>query len=197
MRKTRLLPLVLFGLLAATAACSEHPPTAASTPHSQANQPVSKVFDTPMGMRIQQARGSIRNTYPRPTAPPSSTPSPTGRRYGSYFFPYYYDAYTYYYPDYGLYQYAGYSDVQVVIRNYRFFPTNVRVPAGGRVTWVNQDPVTHTSTSPLPGVVTSSGAWDGMIQPGGSFTYVFNVPGTFGYYCRIHPSMRGAVTVDP
>src|SRR5579862_7535629 len=77
----------------------------------------------------------------------------------------------------------------VTIADFQFTPATMQVPQGTTVTWTNNGPSNHTSTS-------DSGAWDsGVVQPGKSFSFKFNTPGTFSYHCSIHPSMKGTITV--
>jgi len=39
--------------------------------------------------------------------------------------------------------------------------------------------------------------WDSeTLQPGESFSFTFDTPGTFPYFCHIHPFMMGSVTVS-
>jgi plastocyanin len=78
---------------------------------------------------------------------------------------------------------------QVSIQDFYFSPANVSVPAGTTVTWVNEGNVPHTVTS-------DDGQFDsGVLMPGDSYTVMFKGKGTITYYCAIHPSMRGSVTV--
>ena len=64
------------------------------------------------------------------------------------------------------------------------------VKAGTQVTWVNRDNTQHTTTS-------NSGLWDsGILNPGQSFSFTFNTPGTYSYICNVHP-MTGVVIVVP
>lgn len=81
------------------------------------------------------------------------------------------------------------------IESFAFLPVNntMRVPVGTNVTWVNKDPVPHTSTSDVSGQADS---WDsGILQPGHNFTHAFSKAGTFSYHCNIHPFMRGTLEV--
>lgn len=105
----------------------------------------------------------------------------------------------YYYrlvPFYGQYTVPGRNQVMVTIQNYSFRPSVVRVRQDGRVTWVNQDAVAHTASAPLPGQVTTEGAWELVMQPGQSASRRFMIPGRYDYYCRFHPTMRGTVVVE-
>ena len=81
----------------------------------------------------------------------------------------------------------------VVIRNFAYQASNIRIAAGSSVTWVNcEDAGTsaHTSTS-------DQGLWDSpMLQTGEVFTRTFDTPGVFPYHCAPHPFMLGTVTVE-
>jgi len=69
-------------------------------------------------------------------------------------------------------------------------PNPITVSTGTTVTWMNNDSITHTSTS-------STGTWDsGTMAPGASFSHTFASAGTFTYHCAIHPNMVGTVTVQ-
>ncbi len=81
------------------------------------------------------------------------------------------------------------SNNTVIIQSASFQPDSLTVPAGTTVTWINRDIVRHTVTS-------REGLFDsGRLGSGESFTYTFEEPGTFDYYCTIHPTMQGTVTV--
>ena len=72
---------------------------------------------------------------------------------------------------------------------------SVTVSVGSKVTWINKDPVPHTTTSGTPDA--SSGLWDSpFLNAAQEFSFTFIQAGTFPYFCRIHPSMQGTVTVE-
>ena len=78
----------------------------------------------------------------------------------------------------------------VVIRSFAFGPTEVRVRAGERVTWLNCDQDAHTSTA-------DGGQWASpLLAPGDGFTQTFATPGTFPYHCDPHPFMTAQVIVE-
>jgi plastocyanin len=78
----------------------------------------------------------------------------------------------------------------VVIRQFTFGPTDVRVRAGERVTWINCDEDPHTSTA-------DGGQWASpLLVPGDGFTQTFSTPGDFPYHCQPHPFMTGRVIVE-
>ncbi len=91
----------------------------------------------------------------------------------------------------------------VNLRLIAFKPENITVPAGSTVTWKNEDGTDHTVTS---GTVAQQGGGatanpdgkfeSGTLSGGGQFSFTFGSPGTFAYFCKLHPAtMRGQVTV--
>jgi plastocyanin len=75
-----------------------------------------------------------------------------------------------------------------------FYPQSITVPAGTTVTWVNMDFVQHTVTS---GSEASPTLYFDSHELGHmqGFSYTFSAPGTYAYFCDIHPGMVGSVTV--
>jgi plastocyanin len=70
-----------------------------------------------------------------------------------------------------------------------FAPADVSVPSGSTVRWLNDDGEVHT-------VSTTDGAFDsGILSAGSEFEHTFDTPGTYAYFCAIHPEMQGTVTV--
>ena len=80
----------------------------------------------------------------------------------------------------------------VAIRGYSFTPTVLTVPAGTRVTWTNFDDAPHTVTG-TSGPETLSSP---QLTKGQSWSFTFHVPGTYGYYCAVHPTMTASVVVE-
>lgn len=76
----------------------------------------------------------------------------------------------------------------VDIRNFAFAPRNVTVAVGTRVTWTNRDDEPHRIAS---GQFAPSHALD----TGDSYAVTFSKPGTYAYFCSIHPMMVGTITV--
>jgi plastocyanin len=78
---------------------------------------------------------------------------------------------------------------KVDIVEFTYQPDPVVVQAGGKVTWQNQDAAPHTATA-------DDESWDtGTIEKGKIGSETFKEPGTFAYFCEIHPDMRGTVEV--
>lgn len=84
-----------------------------------------------------------------------------------------------------------------------FHPDHLTVKAGTTVTWTQKDAGVHTVTSGTVmqdgGGVTEmpDGKFDsGPIATNGTYKFTFSEPGTYTYYCHIHPAtMRGEVRV--
>jgi plastocyanin len=78
---------------------------------------------------------------------------------------------------------------KVAIVEYTYDPDPVTIQAGGKVIWLNQDTVPHTATA-------DDGSFDtGTLEPGKLKSETFKEPGTYTYFCEIHPTMHGTVEV--
>jgi plastocyanin len=80
---------------------------------------------------------------------------------------------------------------QVNIDNFSFTPATLTVPVGAKVTWTNKDDVPHTVVS-TNNAFTRSPALD----TDDSFSYTFTKPGTYEYYCSVHPMMTGKIVAQ-
>jgi len=80
---------------------------------------------------------------------------------------------------------------KVTISNFSFSPSSITVKKGTSVTWTNHDSVAHTVVETDGKVGPKSQA----VNPGQSYSFTYNTPGTFAYHCSIHPDMTGTVTV--
>lgn len=79
----------------------------------------------------------------------------------------------------------------VHIKNFAFAPPKLTVPAGTVVRFVNDDGEAHTITA-------ENRSFDSTgIDGGDAWAYRFAKPGTFDYFCALHPYMKGAVVVVP
>jgi len=87
---------------------------------------------------------------------------------------------------------GGSSDkYQIKIDNFSFAPATLTVPAGATVTWVNQDDVPHNIVSSEGKTLKSP-----VMDTDEKFSYTFTKPGTYPYYCGIHPKMTAKVIVE-
>ncbi len=80
---------------------------------------------------------------------------------------------------------------QVVIDNFTFSPAQLTVSVGTKVTWVNRDDVPHTAASTAKPKRFDSRTLDTDEK----FSHVFTEPGTYDYFCAVHPKMTGQVVV--
>ncbi len=79
---------------------------------------------------------------------------------------------------------------RVTIDNFTFTPATITVSPGTTVTWINRDDMPHT-------VVASDRSFgSGALDTDESFSHTFTGPGTFVYFCSIHPRMVGKVVVE-
>jgi plastocyanin len=81
---------------------------------------------------------------------------------------------------------------EVVIDDFRFGPAQLTVPVGTKVVWTNDDSDPHTVTSETDPKLLKSPPLD----TGDSFSFTFDKPGTYRYFCSIHPHMQGIVVVQ-
>ena len=79
----------------------------------------------------------------------------------------------------------------VTIAGMQFQPATIRVNAGEEVTWVNNAAMPHTVTGREDGKLSSA-----RLNQGSVFSHTFDQPGTYTYYCALHPSMTGMVIVE-
>ena len=81
------------------------------------------------------------------------------------------------------------SDAKVSIANFAFAPAEITVAPGTTVTWTNDDGAPH-------GLAFNDGAkGTDVFLPGARFSRTYDKPGTFEYFCAVHPYMTGKVTV--
>jgi plastocyanin len=78
---------------------------------------------------------------------------------------------------------------EVVVDNFTFTPATAAVPVGTTVTWTNHDDIPHNVVSPEQKFKSPVLDTDEM------FSHKFEAPGTYKYYCSIHPRMTGQVVV--
>ena len=79
----------------------------------------------------------------------------------------------------------------VNISNFSFQPAALEVTTGTKVTWTNHDSTPHTVTSTDKRFDSSSG-----LDTNDQYFYVFDKPGTYEYFCSLHPMMVGKVVVS-
>jgi len=78
---------------------------------------------------------------------------------------------------------------EIVIQDFSFQPATLTVKTGTKVTWVNRDDDPHTATA------TDKQFNSKTLDTGDQFSMQFTRPGTYNYYCALHPKMTGQVIV--
>jgi plastocyanin len=80
--------------------------------------------------------------------------------------------------------------VEVKIDNFTYNPQQITVKAGTTVTWVNHDDIPHTVTS-------KTGAFRSKaMDTDDKFSFTFATPGSYPYFCALHPHMTGSIVVE-
>jgi plastocyanin len=83
----------------------------------------------------------------------------------------------------------GVGKIIVIIKDFWYYPDNLTIKKGSQVTWINQDLTGHTATS-------DDGIFDtDLLRQNAQYTYFFNEPGKYPYFCVPHPQMIGSVKV--
>jgi amicyanin len=80
----------------------------------------------------------------------------------------------------------------IAIDNFTFGPNVLTVKAGTTVTWVNRDDIPHTIVDKNRKVFRSK-----VLDTEETFSFTFAQPGTYDYFCGLHPHMTGQVVVTP
>lgn len=79
----------------------------------------------------------------------------------------------------------------IKIDNFTFTPATLTVKAGTTVTWVNEDDIPHA-------IAEKSRAFKSkVLDTDDKFSYTFATPGSFDYFCSLHPHMVGKIVVQP
>jgi plastocyanin len=85
---------------------------------------------------------------------------------------------------------ASPAAVDVKIDNFSFSPLTLTVKAGTQITWTNADDIPHT-------VVSNDQSFKSkVLDTDEKFTFTASKPGTYTYYCSIHPKMTGKLVVE-
>ncbi len=88
------------------------------------------------------------------------------------------------------------ASTAIAIKDFKFMPASLAVANGTTVTWTNQEDSLHTVTAGTP--ASPSGLFDsGEIDTGVEFTFTFDEPGAYPFFCARHDFMRGEITVTP
>ena len=83
------------------------------------------------------------------------------------------------------------EDTTIGIKEHAFTPATLTVSAGTKVTWTNHDQDPHAVAERGTPMHFHSSALD----TNDSYSYTFAAPGTYRYFCTLHPNMVGKIVV--
>jgi plastocyanin len=86
---------------------------------------------------------------------------------------------------------ASADDANVGIEKFMFTPATLTVKSGTTVTFENRDGTIHSIVG-VGGIFRSK-----ALDTNDKFTFAFNKPGEFSYFCGLHPYMKGKIVVAP
>ena len=78
----------------------------------------------------------------------------------------------------------------VTIDNFTFNPQRLTVAAGSTVTWTNKDDIPHAIAS------SSALLRSKALDTDDNYSFTFTTPGTYQYFCSLHPHMTGTIVVE-
>jgi plastocyanin len=81
---------------------------------------------------------------------------------------------------------------EIGIDNFNFTPRTFTVATGTRVTWINNDDVPHLIVNVQQKLRQSS-----VLDTDQKFSATLTTPGTYDYFCSLHPKMQGRIIVTP
>ena len=85
---------------------------------------------------------------------------------------------------------ASPSSADVKIDNFSFTPAAITVKVGTQITWTNGDDIPHTVVSEDQSFKST------VLDTDQKFTFTASKPGTYSYFCSIHPKMTGKLVVE-
>ena len=80
---------------------------------------------------------------------------------------------------------------QIEIKDFAFNPQKITVKSGEKITWINRDEEPHTVVSVGKKFQRSSG-----LDTDQEFSIIAGAPGTYEYFCSVHPKMTGTIVVE-
>jgi plastocyanin len=80
---------------------------------------------------------------------------------------------------------------QIVIKDFHFTPGTLKVKSGEKITWINRDEEPHTVVS-----VEKQFKKSPPLDTDQEFTTIAGAPGTYSYFCSVHPKMTGMIVVE-
>jgi plastocyanin len=86
---------------------------------------------------------------------------------------------------------AGSKQNKIEIKDFAFNPQKITVKSGEKITWINRDEEPHTVVSVGKKFQKSSG-----LDTDQEFSITAGAPGTYEYFCSVHPKMTGIIVVE-
>ena len=80
---------------------------------------------------------------------------------------------------------------RIEIKDFAFNPQTITVKSGEKVTWINRDEEPHTIVSVEKQFKKST-----ALDTDQEFTITAGAPGTYSYFCSVHPKMTGTIIVE-
>ena len=80
---------------------------------------------------------------------------------------------------------------KIEIKDFAFNPQTLTVKSGEKITWVNRDEEPHTVVSVQKQFKKST-----ALDTDQEFTITAGAPGTYTYFCSVHPKMTGTIVVE-
>lgn len=80
---------------------------------------------------------------------------------------------------------------RIEIKDFAFNPQTLTVKSGEKVTWINRDEEPHTIVSVEKQFKKST-----ALDTDQEFTITAGAPGTYSYFCSVHPKMTGIIIVE-
>jgi amicyanin len=76
------------------------------------------------------------------------------------------------------------------IDNFTFNPQQLTVKTGTTVTWTNKDDIPHAIAAVNREFKSKA------LDTGDAYSFTFTTPGTYAYFCSLHPHMTGTIVVE-
>jgi plastocyanin len=85
---------------------------------------------------------------------------------------------------------SGAGQNKIEIKDFAFNPQTITVKSGEKITWINRDEEPHTVVSVEKQFKKST-----ALDTDQEFMVVAGSPGTYSYFCSVHPKMTGTIIV--
>jgi plastocyanin len=80
---------------------------------------------------------------------------------------------------------------RIEIKDFAFNPQTLTVKSGEKITWINRDEEPHTVVSVEKQFKKST-----ALDTDQEFAITAGAPGTYTYFCSVHPKMTGTIVVE-